>query len=259
LTAVPATTRLRRVVLAAPVLIGALAACQGERPSLAEDTSTTTTSEPTTTTTAPEPEARVAHANETSIDVYDGEDAATAARQLVSGVDTSEEAIPVVFLVKTYDADADRIEVYLPIEPSGSVGWVEASDVAVTQVAYRIEVHLSDHRLQLFEDDEVLVDEPVGVGDEHRPEPGGVYYLRELLQPPEPDGPYGAYAYGLSGFPTVRAGVDDGTVVGIHGTDDPDSVGDDVSDGSIVLSNEVITRMHEEIGLPLGTPVEVEA
>jgi hypothetical protein len=202
----------------------------------------------------------VARAKEPTIDVYGREDATTPARELAAGVDTSDEPIPVVFLVKTLAPEADRIEVYLPIAPSGSVGWVDAADVAVTKVAHRIEVDLSDHRLQVLEDDEVVVEEPVGVGETERPEPGGVYFLTELLQPPEPDGPYGAYAYGLAGFPSLLPSIERGVpVVAIHGTDDPDAVGGDLEDGSIVLANEVITRLVEDIGLPLGTPVEVRA
>ncbi len=259
MTAVLAPTRLRRAALAAPLLLGGLGGCGGERPELAGETSTTTT-EPSTTTTVQEPEAEVAQAKEPAIDVFASDDATTPERQIVAGVDTSDDTIPVVFLVKRRVPDADRIEVHLPLAPSGSVGWVDAADVDVTAVPYRIEVDLSDHRLQVLDDDRVLLDEQVGVGRTDRPEPGGVYYLRELVTLPDPDGPYGAYAYGLSGFPAVLAGIDDGSgVVGIHGTDQPDDLGTDVADGSIVLADAAITRLVEEIGLPLGTPVEVEA
>jgi lipoprotein-anchoring transpeptidase ErfK/SrfK len=259
LTAVLATTRLRRAAVAAPLLLGGLGGCGGERPQLADETSTTTT-EPSSTTTVPEPEAEVAKAKEPAIDVFASDDATEPERQIVAGVDTSDDTIPVVFLVKRRAPDADRLEVHLPVAPSGSVGWVDAADVDVTAVPYRIEVDLSDHRLQVLDDDEVVLDASVGVGRTDRPEPGGVYYLRELVTPPDPDGPYGAYAYGLSGFPPVLAGVEAGVgVVGIHGTDQPGGLGTDVADGSIILDDDAITRLVEEIGLPLGTPVEVEA
>ena len=48
-------------------------------------------------------------------------------------------------------------------------------------------------------------------------------------------------------------------MIGIHGTNEPDKVGTDVSSGCIRLNNEDIERMVEEIGLPLGTPVEILA
>jgi len=43
--------------------------------------------------------------------------------------------------------------------------------------------------------------------------------------------------------------------IGIHGTNDPSSVGRSVSHGCIRLSNAAITRLAQE--LPLGTPVTI--
>ena len=237
-------------------------ACSGERPSLAEEVeeTTTTTTGDTTTTTVPPPEAaEVATAKEMSIDVFASAEASEPDRQIVSGVDTSVDTIPIVFLVKE-PSDEGRLEVYLPVRPNGSSGWVDAADVDISSVSFRIEVGISEHRIRVFDGDEVIVDEPVGVGRDDRPTPGGVYYLKELLQPPEPGGVYGSFAYGLSGFSNVLETFNGGPgVIGIHGTNDSSSVGSDVSSGCIRLQNEVIERLVEEIGLPLGTPVEILA
>lgn len=233
-------------------------ACSGERPAVATP-DRPGTSVPATTTTEPAPVGTlVAQANEPQIDVYASRDAEAPERQIVSGVDTSVDTIPVVFLVKT--AGLDRIEVNLPVRPNGSVGWVNAADVTISQVPFRIEVTLAEHRLRVYDGDEVIVDEPVGVGRAEVPTPGGIYYLKELLQPPYPNGTYGSYAYGLSGFSNVLQSFNGGTgVIGIHGTNDPDSIGTDVSHGCIRLNNAVIERLVNEIKLPLGTPVEIIA
>ena len=149
---------------------------------------------------------------------------------------------------------------YLPVRPNGSSGWVDADDVTIAGVPYRIEVGITEHRIRVFGDEEVILDEPVGVGRTDRPTPGGIYYLKELLQPPNPDGAYGIYAYGLSGFSNVLQSFNGGSgVIGIHGTNEPEKVGTDVSHGCIRLHNEAIERMVEDIGLPLGTPVEILA
>lgn len=201
----------------------------------------------------------MATAKEPSIDVYASAEATEPERQIVSGVDTSVDTIPVVFLVKDL-TEGDRIEVYLPVRPNGSVGWVDTADVVVSRVTHRIEVRLSDHRLRVFDGDKVVADEAVGVGRTDRPTPGGVYYLKELLQPPNPNGVYGSYAYGLSGFSNVLQEFNGGTgVIGIHGTNDPGAIGGDVSSGCIRLENAAIERLVNEIGLPLGTPVEILA
>lgn len=235
----------------------AVGACTGERPELADPT--TTTAERETTTTVAEPTgAQIAEAKAKSIEVFDSAEANTPARSIVSGVDTSVDTIPIVFLVKS--AGDERLEVYLPVRPNGSSGWVRAADVTVSWVPYRIEVGISEHRIRVFDDDELIVDEPVGVGRQDRPTPGGVYYLKELLQPPNPGGVYGTYAYGLSGFSNVLSSFNGGPgVIGIHGTNEPEALGSDVSSGCIRLHNDVIERLVEDIGLPLGTPVEILA
>jgi lipoprotein-anchoring transpeptidase ErfK/SrfK len=259
----PSSPRVRRALIGLVLVVGALGACSGERPELSADTTastTTTTTEPTTTT-APEPEQpEVAQAKEPSIDVYASATDTDPERQIVSGVDTSVDTIPIVFLVKDREEGASRAEVYLPVRPNGSTGWVDVDDVTITSVPYRIEVAIGAHRLKVFRDDEVILDEPVGVGRAEVPTPGGIYYLKELLQPPNPNGAYGTYAYGLSGFSNVLQSFNGGSgVIGIHGTNEPDKVGTDVSHGCIRLHNEAIEKMVEDIGLPLGTPVEIEA
>ena len=241
----------------AVVLVAALAACTGQRPRLADETSTTTIQEESSAQPEP-PGAEVAQANESTIEVFATEDADTADRELVAGEDTSVDEIPLVFLVKGREDGDERIEVYLPTEPGGTSGWVDAEAVTLKAVPYEIEVALAEHRLKVLRDQEVLLDEPVGVGCEDRVTVGGTYFLTELLHGPDPDGAYGIYAYGLSGSGNLLETIEDGgDVVAIHGTDDPDAVGTDVSSGCFPLENEVIQRMADDIGLPLGTPVEI--
>lgn len=240
-------------------LVAALVtACSGERPQLAETADTTTTTAEATTTTAPEPVVQRAEAKADSIEIFADEDADDAERTITAAQATSAPGIPIVFLLKS--EGEDRVEVYLPVRPNGSTGWVDRDDVEIAPLRHRIEVDLSSHSIKVFEDGETVVEEPIGVGRTDRPTPGGVYYLKELLQPPNPDGPYGTYAYGLSGFSTVLTSFNGGEgVIGIHGTNEPELLGEDVSSGCIRLHNDVIERLVDDIGLPLGTPVEIIA
>jgi lipoprotein-anchoring transpeptidase ErfK/SrfK len=166
----------------------------------------------------------------------------------------NENGAPLVFLVK--EDRGEWLEVHLPIRPNGSTGFVRATDVTVADNPYSIDVELAEHRLVVTKGDEVVADEPIGVGTATTPTPGGVYYIKELLQPPDPTGPYGPYAYGLSGFSNELEEFNGGEgVIGIHGTDEPELIGTDVSHGCIRMSNEAITRLAAE--LPLGTPVHI--
>lgn len=150
------------------------------------------------------------------------------------------------------------MQVYLPVRPNGSRGWVRAQDVTLAGVPYRVDVHLGRHQLELFRDGSRVQTFPIGVGKNATPTPGGTYYLKELLRVPNPSGPYGPFAYGLSGFSTTLksfAGAD--AVIGLHGTNDPASIGRDVSHGCIRLRNADIRQLAEL--LPLGTPVRIIA
>jgi lipoprotein-anchoring transpeptidase ErfK/SrfK len=135
---------------------------------------------------------------------------------------------------------------------------VEAADVVVTHNDYRVRVDLTAHRLTVTRGDTPVLSVPAGVGVADTPTPGGVHYIKELLQSPDPGGPYGPYAYGLSGYsenPELADFAGGSGVIGIHGTNDPGSLGTDVSHGCIRVHNDVITEMAGL--LPLGTPVEI--
>jgi lipoprotein-anchoring transpeptidase ErfK/SrfK len=166
----------------------------------------------------------------------------------------TEIGAPLVFLVDGHDGD--WLEVLLPVRPNGSTGWIHRDDVSLSQTSYRIEVRLSSHELVLYDGGEVRLETVIGVGGDGAPTPLGRYYINELFQPPDPTGPYGPYAFGLSGFSEVHFDFAGGEgVIGIHGTNDPSSIGRDSSQGCIRVDNAVITEMASF--LPLGVPVEI--
>jgi len=159
---------------------------------------------------------------------------------------------PLVFQV--HEDAGEWLRVSLPVRPNGSSGWIRAADVEVTTTSFRIEIDVSNHRLVVWRDGQVLIDDPVAIGTGETPTPIGSFFLTELLQPPEPDGPYGTYAYGLSGFSETLTSFNGGEgVIGIHGTNEPASLGTNVSHGCVRLANETISAMAGY--LPLGTPV----
>ncbi|MFV0257522.1 MAG: L,D-transpeptidase [Acidimicrobiales bacterium] len=156
------------------------------------------------------------------------------------------------------DGTGPWIKVLLPVRPNGTVGWVAATDVTLAATSYRIEVDVSDHQLQVFRQGEPIVTAPVAIGTGETPTPLGSFYLIELLQPPDPEGDYGPYAFGLSGFSESLDRFNGGAaVIGIHGTNQPESLGTDVSHGCIRVGNDVITELAGV--LPLGTPVVIRA
>lgn len=150
----------------------------------------------------------------------------------------------------------DWIEVLLPIRPNGTIGWVKIDSVELTQNPYRIDLDVNEHELTIFRDKTEVLRTKVSIGTGATPTPIGDFYLIELLEAPDPTGIYGPYAYGLSGFSESLSSFNGGEgVIGIHGTNQPQLLGTDVSHGCVRVDNEIITVMSAF--LPLGTPVSI--
>ncbi len=107
---------------------------------------------------------------------------------------------------------------------------------------YRIEVTLSAFSLKVFKDGDQVEDIKIGVARDNTPTPGGLYFTTELIKTPNPDGAYGPYAFGLSGFSDTLTTFNGGPgQLGIHGTNEPAAIGTQVSHGCIRMSNDDIT------------------
>jgi hypothetical protein len=161
---------------------------------------------------------------------------------------------PLVFLVKSRGSGWERV--FLPIRPDGATGWVRDRDVSLAWNPYSLQAQLKRHVLTVRKNGRVVADYPAAVGRSILPTPTGRYYLVELLKQPDPNGPYGPYAFGTSAFSKVLYHFGGGPgQIGIHGTDQKSSIGNSVSHGCIRLRNRDITRLAHE--LPLGTPVTI--
>jgi lipoprotein-anchoring transpeptidase ErfK/SrfK len=199
-------------------------------------------------------ESTVLQATVPTVHIYDSAtvDASTTtlANPLPSGA-------PLTFLVD--GQTSTRYKVLLPIKPNGSVGWLDPAEVGIKKAhKYKIVVEIGAHRITVTNGDSVVLSEKIAVGKGATPTPDGRYYIKELLKPPSADGPYGPYAYGLSGFSPVVQNFNGGDdTIGIHGTNEPALLGQDVSHGCIRMSNAGITTLAKI--LPLGTPVIVKA
>ncbi len=166
-----------------------------------------------------------------------------------------ESGAPLTFLVRANEGA--WLRVLLPLRPNGATGWIKASDVRLASHRYKITIELAAHRLLVTDGTETILDTPVGVGKTDTPTPGGLYFTKELMRPPNPNGAYGHFAYGLSGFSNVITSFEGGDgVIGIHGTNDPSSIGKDTTHGCLRISNQDIDFLAKR--LPLGVPVQID-
>ncbi|WP_010275015.1 L,D-transpeptidase [Paenibacillus senegalensis] len=107
---------------------------------------------------------------------------------------------------------------------------------------YRIIVDLSDRQLYLLDENTVVRGFPVGIGKMLTATPVGEYTI--INKQPNPGGPFGAYWMGLSK-----------PHYGIHGTNDPSSIGHEVSKGCVRMYNEDVVELASLV--PIGTKVTI--
>ncbi|GIO97882.1 hypothetical protein J14TS5_29680 [Paenibacillus lautus] len=107
---------------------------------------------------------------------------------------------------------------------------------------YRIIVDLSDFQLHLLDGDIVVRTFPVAIGKMATQTPPGNYTI--VNKQPNPGGPFGAYWLGLSK-----------PHYGIHGTNDPSSIGRYVSHGCIRMYNEDVIELASLV--PIHTRVTI--
>ncbi len=206
-----------------------------------------------TTTVPATPTYTVATATGKSVAVYGAPGQAEPSRSLPS---PQPDGSTLVLLAE--ERQGDWLNVLLPVRPNGVTGWIRASDVTTITHDYRIEVEVSAHKLTVWKGNDVFFEDTVAVGAAATPTALGSFYTTGLFDTGSTQPVYGPYAYPLSGYSEVlfSFGSGDGQM-GIHGTNDPSSLGRSVSNGCIRMSNAGITKLAKT--LPVGVPVEVKA
>lgn len=214
----------------------------------------TTRAEPTTTTTEALPE---------------GWSLVAKAEQPVAVYGTPESEEPLVTLdAKTYlgspttmlvlDSSLDGwLHVSVPIKPNGTKGWIREADIVLFKVDRRVEVDLSDRTLRVFRSNELELETTVAIGRPSNSTPTGSYFITDSVILSNPRGPWGPHAFGLSAFSeTITEFNGSDAVVGIHGTNSPNSIGSAASLGCIRVPNDVVLELSAM--LSAGIPVLIQ-
>lgn len=235
-------------------------------PSTTLETTTTTTVPTTTTTTEPRPVWEGFEAtNEDSpalvalargpVDIYPEPGAA----ELKATMDAATILGTVTVLGVVGEPTADGwVEVMLPLRPNGSTGWARTEQLVFYVADSRIVVELGARRLTYLVDDVPVFETEVGVGSVHNETPTGEFFVTDSVTMANPNSPWGPHALGLSARSDTITEFNGGDgIIGIHGTNNPDSIGGNISLGCVRLPNEMITELHAMV--PIGTRVEIRA
>jgi lipoprotein-anchoring transpeptidase ErfK/SrfK len=143
--------------------------------------------------------------------------------------------------------------VQLPSRPNGVTAWIRARDAAVRPVTTRIIADLSERRVALYVRGRRVLWTKAAIGRPSTPTPTGSFYVNQRLIAPNPAGPFGPGAIGISAFSEVLTWWPQGGPVAIHGTNRPDLIGLRASNGCLRVRNDVLRRLF--VLAVAGTPV----
>jgi lipoprotein-anchoring transpeptidase ErfK/SrfK len=216
---------------------------------------------PTATTTTTDPNApatsapltgpfQVALVNNSSVAVHTAPDG-----PVLKSLSNPLYTLPLLFLVKSA-GPGDWLQVRLPVRPNGGTGYVKTSDVKLSSVNIQVLVEQRFRRLSVWDGGRLVFETPVAVGKGATPTPNGTFYMQGVARMPNPGGAYGPFILVLSSHSEVLqtfAGGDG--LVGMHGTNQPNLIGQAVSNGCIRMPNASINRLADLV--PGGAPVTV--
>lgn len=142
--------------------------------------------------------------------------------------------------------------------PNSRAGWIPADGAQLRYMPYTIEVDLSDSRLVVRRDGEVVRSVEVAVGRRGHETPTGRYAITDSLRVSDSGGPYGCCALALTGRqPNVPQGWTGGDRIAIHGTNKEASLGTPASAGCLRANDADMRWLMKRI--PLGAQVRIRA
>src|SRR5262249_36529808 len=132
------------------------------------------------------------------------------------------------------------VNVRLAPKPNGQTIWLKRDDVDVGKTPWMIIIHVASARLQLYKENELVMDAPVGVGTSATPTVLGDYFMTFMQSPADSSyGPWVMVTSGHSEVIKVWQGFPDG-ILAIHGPIGSDGI---IGDTGAHISNGCI-RMH---------------
>jgi hypothetical protein len=154
------------------------------------------------------------------------------------------------------------LRVRLPWRPNNAAGWVNANDVVVEYMPWRIEISRAHRTLTLFRRGVAMRTVRVVIGEPSSPTPAGLFAVTWAIRW-HPGDFLGSWVIELTGHSQVLHHFDggDGTV-GIHGRGGAsllDPLGSARSHGCVRLANDAIDWLVETVGANRlsGTPVQI--
>jgi lipoprotein-anchoring transpeptidase ErfK/SrfK len=140
----------------------------------------------------------------------------------------------------------------IPGRPNGRTGWIPAGSVSLKPIDRWLVIYRGSRKFEFYVNGKLNRAGKVAVGRPGMETPLGLYYVQAKFDPTWPV--LGAYAFETSGYSKL-SDWPGGGVVGVHGTNTPQLIGQAVSHGCVRLYNKDIQYLRSVVGV--GTPVKI--
>src|SRR5262245_44567971 len=147
---------------------------------------------------------------------------------------------------------ASWYRITVPGRPNGRTGWIPANAATLKPVDRWLVIYRDSRKFEFYVNGKLKRTGPVAIGRPGMETPLGLFYVQAKYDPSWPV--LGAYAFETSGYSKL-SDWPGGGVVGVHGTNTPQLIGQAVSHGCVRLFNEDIEFLRSLV--PVGTPIKI--
>ena len=157
-------------------------------------------------------------------------------------------------LFNVVSTQGDWVEVEMQARPNGQRGWVRAADVDIATHNAVLLLDLTTRELIARLDGEEILRTPATIGLASNPTPTGQYYIFEEIPQSYTGGPFGPMNMATSAYSERLDLFENGLpIVALHGTNEPNLIGQPASNGCIRIANELIVDLADK--MPPGVPL----
>ena len=153
------------------------------------------------------------------------------------------------------------LAVHSPVFANDEIGWIpndpQALDLSRTKLSLHVE--LSETEIELRRAGKRIRAIPIAIGQAGMETPSGRFQITDKLPASRfPVGPYGCCIIALSARqPNLPAGWAGGDRIAIHGTSEPESIGQAASNGCLRASDLDLQVLMRDV--PVGAPIFIES
>lgn len=161
-------------------------------------------------------------------------------------------------LADEFDSSGNWAKVQLPVRPNGTTAWVQTAFFTQESHNYHITIDISENTVNVYKGEELLVEQIAVSGRDSRPTPVVRSYIDEKIAGASLSPAYGDWVLSIAAFSEALGTFGGGMPkLALHGTNQPELMGQYVSSGCVRIPNEVVSFIAETV--PVGTIVDIVA